>query len=117
MEKIIIKDLIKNIKKDRLLKIENQINSFIEEKEKYSKSYFWSPWKYAYQRQNSFENDIDIKLSSWNLLKLKSNYHESSKNCYYHSYIFLNNEKKTITILKKIVSEIENKLNWNIIIS
>lgn len=117
MEKIIIKDLIKNIKKDRLLKIKEQINTFLSEKEKYSKSYFWSPWKYAYQRQNSFETDIDIKLSSWSLLKLKSSYHESSKNCYYHSYIFLNNEKKTITILKKIVSEIENKLNWNIVIS
>ena len=117
MEKVVIKDLIKNIKKDKLLKIKEQINTFLSEKEKYWKSFFWTPWKYAYQRQNSFESDIIVKLSSWNLLQLKSSYHESCKNCYYHLYIFLNNEKKTITILKKIVSEIENKLNWNIITS
>lgn len=111
MWKVIVKDLIKYKRTRDLNEISIEISRYIIAKDKHKNVYFWTPSKLAWcRRYKEYEKEKIIKLSNWIELQLRRKYKESCKNCYFYSSVYLWNSSKDVRFLKKLLEEINKKL-------
>lgn len=85
-------------------KIKNALNTIISEHERCKKSYFWKSFGNAAQRRkNEFCNELNFVLNNTEYVIVQE-MTQSCKNVYFSTHIELNDEKKNITALKKLVN-------------
>ena len=98
----------KNIKRRVRKEIREKILNTIEKHEKWSKSYFWSPKTNAGGRR-SIENNFKSEHPSYSFTHQGVKYEVvtsldvSCKNYYYSLSIYVDEEKKDIRALKKLI--------------
>lgn len=114
---IVISDKMNNDELETAIKY---ISNVIQTHNKYKSCYLWEEnFHYAsYMRKRGIEDfykfnpDIIIKKDN-DEIKVNLFYDESCRKVYYKLRVYKNGEKKNITILKKILTELENKYNNN----
>ncbi len=83
------------------------IESAIEVHKKYKNSYFWSPGGNSSSRRYNEDRfpgvDFEI-MTAKGLVQVIFDYSESCKNVYYSMSVYLNDVKKDIRLLKKMVA-------------
>lgn len=96
--------------KSRLSKQAKQaIKSIISTHERYRKAYFWYPSttssgrRYNEKKFHSANPSVAFETAG-GLIEVNFSYSESCRNVYYGLDIRLNDEKKNITVLKKLIS-------------
>lgn len=85
-----------------------ELERIIDTNEKYAKAYFWKPNPSADSRRRAerlFEksNPDVVFVKCDKRIEVSMSYNESCKNCYYSCGIYLNGEKKNISLIKKIL--------------
>lgn len=85
-----------------------EMQRIIDTNEKYAKAYFWSPSQSADGRRRAERlfaqsNPDVVFIQGDNRIEVSMVYNESCKNCYYSCRIYMNGEKKNISLIKKLV--------------
>jgi hypothetical protein len=89
--------------------LKNKLQNYIDMHEKYRYAYFWTSFGNASNRRNQEkrfkENYPDFSFQIKNQkIELKPYLSLSCKNVYYHFHIFINEEKKDIRVLRKLIA-------------
>ena len=86
-------------------RIKKLIQEIINNHTNYKKCFFWTPPNSASQRRDKeFKIDLEFILNSKKYL-IKQQLNISCKNYYFSTHVFVNEEKKNITCLKKIINQ------------
>lgn len=84
----------------------SKINSVLAHHEKFRNSYFWSPYGSAGQRRKTeTDNSFTIQFKHLgNTYKYVSSVSCSCRNIYYTGFFYLNDQKKNVTLFKKLIN-------------
>ena len=106
MKKTLEKNL-KSMSREERNEAIGQLDSIVDEVEKYRSSYWWTPSHVAAIRYaKAFEHKITVQLGT-DTVSFVSNYSESCKNCYYTKDLCFNGNRTNITLLKNIIAKLE----------
>lgn len=85
-----------------------ELERIIATSEKYAKAYFWQPSQSADGRRRAerlfAKANPDVTFIKGDCkIEVSMAYEESCKNCYYSCGIYMNGEKKNISLIKKLL--------------
>ena len=84
--------------------IKFQIREVIEQHDRYSKAFFWTPKMNASQRRKEeFDDSFEFILSG-EKVSIEQTLRISCQNYYYSLKVYVNGKKKDVRVLKKLVA-------------
>ena len=95
-----------NAEKRTLKKVRELIESAISVHDKYKKCYFWSAPSNSYGRRamvDRFEGKDFNVFTKYGLVEVVFDFSVSCKNVYYAMAVYLDGEKKSVALLKKLL--------------
>ena len=85
----------------------HSLRAIVEEIEKYSSAYFWTPASNAQTRKSrKFTTEIEVSLGA-DVVTFGSDYYETSRNCYYIKDLRFNGQKTTTKLIKNIIVKLQ----------
>ncbi len=85
------------------------LNGVVNTHNKFKGSFFWTSGINACHRRRNEEQfpstDLKIEMSNGDVVEIEQTYSESAKNCYYSCGIYLNQIKKDIRLVKRLIKD------------
>lgn len=105
--KIVIK---KKTRTKTILALRNKIDDFIESAQKYKNTYMWTPPSSAYGRRSmEFSNSFSFEIDGRHY-DVDESLSTSCRNVYYYKSIFVDEKKKDLRAIKKVLAQVNEIL-------